>query len=67
MSIQELTVGLGEPLTPSVRALLDAKTAEIERLEKERFKYETALMLIGKGYPGAVELANAAIAKTEPV
>ena len=36
---------------------------EIERLEKERFKYETCLMLISNGYRGAAELALAAISK----
>lgn len=39
----------------------------VERLEKERFKYETALMLIGENYPGAAALAKAAIAKIEAV
>lgn len=40
---------------------------EIERLEKERFKYETALMLIGQGYPGSEGLAKAALTKSETV
>lgn len=36
---------------------------EIERLEKERFKYETALMLIGEGIQPAASLAKAAIGR----
>lgn len=38
-------------------------TAENARLEKERFKFETALMLIGQGYPDAAGIAKAAITK----
>ena len=44
-----------------IRGLID----EIERIEKERFKFETALMLIGQGYPGGTELAKAAIFPAE--
>ena len=36
---------------------------DMRKLEKERFKYETALMLIGNGYPDAAQLAKAAISK----
>jgi hypothetical protein len=45
--------------------IADRIVNEFERLEKERFKYETCLMLISEGYPGAAELAKAAIAKAE--
>jgi hypothetical protein len=38
---------------------------EIERLEKERFKFETALMLIGEGIPQAADIAKAALTKQE--
>jgi phage shock protein A len=36
---------------------------ERDTAEKERFKYETCLMLISKGYPGAAGLAEAALTK----
>jgi hypothetical protein len=39
MDIETITAGLGKELTPSVRALIDAKTAEIKRLRAALLKF----------------------------
>ncbi len=40
-----------------------AAADEIERIEKERFKFESALMLIETGYGDAAKLAAAALVR----
>lgn len=56
IQVSDLT-GHANVLTAKVAAL----EAENARLEKERFKYESCLMLISNGFPDAVRLASAAL------